>query len=41
MNSLQWIDHNIAHIESHLDQIGKLHDAQKRDHERILHLTYE
>lgn len=35
MNSLQWIDHNIAKIGEQLDDIAKLHDINRRNHENL------
>ncbi|KAI4469270.1 nuclear pore glycoprotein p62-related [Holotrichia oblita] len=41
MNSLQWIDRNTTKITTHLDQIAKMHDMNKRNHEINLQKTYE
>ncbi|GJQ66675.1 putative structural constituent of nuclear pore [Trypoxylus dichotomus] len=41
MNSLQWIDRNTTKITTHLDQIAKMHDMNKRNHEINLQRTYE
>ncbi|XP_050511105.1 nuclear pore glycoprotein p62-like [Diabrotica virgifera virgifera] len=32
MNSLQWIDRSTAQISSHLEQIGKMQDSNRRNH---------
>nr|XP_022920763.1 nuclear pore glycoprotein p62 [Onthophagus taurus] len=41
MNSLQWIDRNTSKISTHLDQISKMHDMNKRNHEMNLQRTYD
>lgn len=35
MNSLQWIDRNTSQISSHLDEISKMHDLNRRNHETL------
>ncbi|KAF2899267.1 hypothetical protein ILUMI_06908 [Ignelater luminosus] len=35
MNSLQWIDRSTSQISSHLDEIAKMHDLNRRNHENI------
>lgn len=35
MNSLHWIDRNTSQIGSHLDEIAKMHDLNRRNHENI------
>ncbi|KAK4885126.1 hypothetical protein RN001_001397 [Aquatica leii] len=35
MNSLQWIDRNTSQISAHLDEISKMHDMYKKNHETL------
>ena len=35
MNSLQWIDRNTSQIGSHLDEISKMHEVNRRKHETL------
>lgn len=41
MDSLQWIEHNTHTIQTHLDQVSKLHESHRRDNEISFHLTYD
>lgn len=35
MNSLQFIDRSTSQISSHLDEIAKMHDLNRRNHDNI------
>lgn len=41
MNSLQWIDRNTTKIITLMDQVAKMQDMNKRNHEINLQRTYE
>ncbi|XP_017780124.1 PREDICTED: nuclear pore glycoprotein p62 [Nicrophorus vespilloides] len=41
MNSLQWIDRNTTKISTHLDQVTKMHDINRRSHEKSFQRTYD
>nr|XP_019550201.2 LOW QUALITY PROTEIN: nuclear pore glycoprotein p62 [Aedes albopictus] len=40
MNSLQWIESSTSAITNRLEDIGKMHDALRKDNERSFRLTY-
>lgn len=40
MNSLQWIESSTSGITNRLEEIGKMHDALRKDNERSFRLTY-
>ncbi|KAF5303675.1 hypothetical protein FQA39_LY09922 [Lamprigera yunnana] len=35
MNSLQWIDRNTSQMSAHLDEIAKMHEVNKKNHEAL------
>nr|CAD7568001.1 unnamed protein product [Timema californicum] len=41
MNSLQWVDQNIALTDTLVEHVSKLHDLHKRENEQSFHLSYE